>query len=77
MIQECVALANPSNGKVEFSSPPLNGSEALYSCDEGYILSGEETVTCLSHLKTVPGVWSRDPPICNGERLSYNHVTVL
>ena len=70
MVQECVALANPSNGKVELSLPPLNGSVAVYSCDEGYILSGEETITCLSNLKTVPGVWSGGPPICNGETLS-------
>ena len=71
-----MVIVNPSNGKVELSSPLLNGSVAVYSCDEASILGGEETVTCLyitclNNFKTVPENVVRrcpGPPICNGEK---------
>lgn len=50
-------LPNPSNGEVVYTSR-LNGSEAFFKCNEGYILSGAKRTTCLSNPDTVLGVWS-------------------
>ena len=68
VIQECVELPNPSNGEVVYTSR-LNGSEALFKCSEGYILTGANKTTCLSNPDTVKGVWSADSPVCNSENI--------
>ena len=64
-----MSLPNPRNGDVMYSSSPiLNGSEADFTCDEGYILSGADKISCLRNPETVHGVWSGLPPVCNSER---------
>ena len=42
----------------EYGSVILEGSIATYSCDVGYELIGETTVTCSN------GTWSASPPTC-------------
>lgn len=64
-----MGLPNPRNGEVLYSSSPiLNGSEAVFTCNDGYIMSGADRISCLSNPKTVHGVWSTLPPACNSER---------
>lgn len=63
-----MSLPNPSNGEVVYSSSPsLNGSEAVFTCNEGYIMSGADRVMCLRNPETVHGVWSTVSPVCNSE----------
>ena len=61
-------LPNPSNGEVVYTSR-LNGSEALFKCSEGYILSGANRTTCLSNPDTVLGDWSAASPVCNSKNI--------
>ena len=66
VIQDCGPPPTTGDGTVEFNST-MNGSVAIYSCDEGYTLNGQEIITCLNNLDTIPGVWSDEPPMCNSE----------
>ena len=56
---ECLDLAYPEHGNVEYTDPPEYESEALYSCDSGFFVNGPETVTC-----QWDGTWS-DTPTCD------------
>ena len=49
---DCGTIEAPENGTVSVSSTTYN-SRANYSCNEGYILIGDESVTCLAS-----GMWS-------------------
>ena len=57
---QCNALSDPDNGAVNTTGTKV-GDSATYSCDSGYELRGNTTVTC--HLN---GDWSESPPICEG-----------
>ncbi|XP_065189195.1 sushi, von Willebrand factor type A, EGF and pentraxin domain-containing protein 1-like isoform X2 [Sycon ciliatum] len=54
----CSALMNPTLGTVRV---PANEylSKATYSCNDGYVLSGDAVTTCL-----LTGLWSTSPPTC-------------
>ncbi|KAH3889331.1 hypothetical protein DPMN_013385 [Dreissena polymorpha] len=58
-IKNCGSLTYPDNGLVL----TVHGTEYLkianYSCNQGYIISGVSTRTCLSS-----GIWSASPPTC-------------
>ncbi|XP_072164876.1 sushi, von Willebrand factor type A, EGF and pentraxin domain-containing protein 1-like [Diadema setosum] len=59
----CGKLNDPENGNVQ-DNPRTFESEATYSCNDGYELSGEPTRTCESNNNG--GVqWSGDAPTCN------------
>ena len=49
---DCGTIEAPENGAVSVISTTYN-SRANYSCNEGYILIGNESVTCLAS-----GMWS-------------------
>ena len=51
---DCDTIEPPVNGAVSFSSTTYN-STASFSCNDGYILAGDETITCLAS-----GMWSID-----------------
>ena len=57
----CPRLFNPANGRV---SAPLRtvGSEATYSCIDGYRLEGASTRVCQGNSD-----WSGEEPVCVGE----------
>lgn len=59
-VVQCPSLSSPSNGRVRVSGR-TPGSEARYSCNEGYQLEGSVTRRCLNE-----GVWSSQEPICIG-----------
>ena len=63
--EACPPLAAPENGKVEVSGQ-TRGSNATYSCNIGFELSGPETVQCTDEF-----LWSSDPPTCIGEVLMH------
>ncbi|KAM5293727.1 membrane cofactor protein isoform 3-T3 [Glossophaga mutica] len=56
----CPQLGDPVNGQVSGTSQ--FGSEAQYTCNEGYYLVGEATLYCELSGDTVG--WSADPPHC-------------
>ena len=55
---------SPANGIVTISgnSP---GDKATHSCDTGFELVGDDTLTC-----GLDGMWSPDPPVCRRELTS-------
>ena len=70
----CPDLPVLTNGKVTFSTdtvaPFSLTTMATYSCDQGYGLSGGNTIrTCDPNADNTnrEGVWSEDAPTCEGE----------
>ena len=51
----------PENGEVVVNGM-TPGDTAMYSCDMGFELVGDDTVTCGDD-----GVWSAEPPVCRRE----------
>ncbi|CAI8036467.1 Sushi, von Willebrand factor type A, EGF and pentraxin domain-containing protein 1 [Geodia barretti] len=55
---DCGSLTDPVNGAVTVTNTTFN-STATYSCNDGYSLVGDTTITCLAS-----GLWSGDEPTC-------------
>ncbi len=60
-VVSCSVLVAPSNGTLTGDSVSY-WSEVTYSCDLGYILSGDADRTCQAD-----GVWSGSDPVCNSK----------
>ena len=62
----CPSLPVPSSGAVVYSSPGPDsyevGATAMYSCNTGYGISGDQTRTCGSD-----GTWSGTGTFCVGQ----------
>ena len=54
----CPDLDDPENGAVTLSGRG-DGDTAEYSCNEGYVLVGDQTRTCMSNSQ-----WSGAAPTC-------------
>lgn len=59
-VLQCVDLEDPPNGNVIFSGS-LFGSQANYSCDQGFNLIGVSMRTCQAN-----ELWSGSEPTCEG-----------
>ena len=46
-------------------TPPVVGTTATYTCNEGYTLDGTNVRTCLQAVNN--GTWTSINPSCNGE----------
>ena len=57
----CGNLSNPVDGEVRADGNTF-GSQANYSCSEGYVLNGNSTRMCQSD-----GQWSGSEPRCEGQ----------
>ena len=57
----CGNLTDPVNGSVDQTTGTLLGWTANYSCNTGYNLEGNSTLTCQA-----PGNWSGGAPTCQG-----------
>ena len=57
----CANLSSPVNGTVSLDANTV-GSQANYSCSEGYTLNGTTTRVCQAD-----GQWSGSEPICEGQ----------
>ena len=58
---KCPDLSRPSNGVLTVNSISV-GSTANFSCNSGYFLVGEPSLTCGGD-----GTWSAEPPQCIGK----------
>ena len=65
----CDALGNPFNGQAVFIEMVF-GSQANYSCLEGYTLIGNSTRVCQADRQ-----WSGNEPICEGLSNSLYNIT--
>ena len=65
----CPALENPPNGNLVLSGNTV-GETADYTCNTGFILVGDSTLTCGGD-----GQWSGSPPVCNRKYLSKNQAS--
>ena len=70
----CEELSAPDNGEISVAPGPNSlsqglGSVATYSCDPGYTLVGQTTMTCedTNGGTVTTGIWSGTPPYCQGE----------
>ena len=63
-VNMCPTLDDPANGNLVLSGN-TSGETADYTCDTGFILVGDSTLTCGGD-----GQWSGNPPVCNREYLS-------
>lgn len=61
----CDQLLSPANGLVMFTDGDNVSSNANYSCDVGYKLTGDENRTCTTDGTTVPQ-WTGTDPTCDG-----------
>ena len=55
----CPTLVPPANGNLVLSGNTV-GETASYTCNTGFILEGDSTLTCGED-----GQWSGSPPVCN------------
>ena len=59
---DCGSLSDPKNGDIKISRTTFGG-KAVYSCDEGHILThGNRVRVCQAN-----GQWSGTAPICRGK----------
>ena len=72
LVITCDDLPDPPNGEISFTidnTAPFDfGTNATYSCDSGFGLSGEDTVrTCDGDGSSPKGEWTGDAPTCDGQ----------
>ena len=67
----CPTLDDPANGNLVLSGNTF-GETALYTCNTGFILVGDSTLTCRGD-----GQWSGSPPVCNRKYLSKMYTRLL
>ena len=58
-VLECSDLDDPPNGEVTLPTERIVGSEATYTCNEGFSLSGNSMRRCQTD-----GLWSGSAPTC-------------
>ena len=58
---DCGPLSSPLNGNVATPSDTTVGNVALYSCDEGLVLTGSTARVCGND-----GLWTPEAPTCEG-----------
>lgn len=57
-VVKCSSLKTPANGRMQLTKISFNG-RAKFTCDDGFNLIGEDTLTCLAS-----GSWSSEVPTC-------------
>ena len=61
LVINCTVLEDPDNGELHIGGVSF-GSEVFYSCDKGFILTGDTNRTCQAD-----GNWTGSAPVCNGK----------
>ena len=65
IVDSCGSLPPPENGAVDASITTV-GSVATYSCDNGFLISGDSQRNC-----QMDGFWSGSAPTCLGIMIIY------
>ena len=60
-VVDCGNLTHPANGQVDHTAGTTFGQTATFSCNTGYNLVGDSTLTCQA-----TGNWSGSAPTCAG-----------
>ena len=60
IVDGCGSLSPPENGMVDASITTV-GSVATYSCNNGFLISGDSQRNC-----QIDGFWSGSAPMCSG-----------
>ncbi len=67
----CSILEPIVNGMIGYSpditAPFDYGTNATYSCNDGFFLEGSEIINCDGDGSSVNGEWADDPPQCTGK----------
>ena len=66
----CSELSHPANGGVTWTGR-TSGSTAIYFCDSGYQLTGDQTRACNN------GIWSGEEPTCTRMKLHNTHTYII
>ena len=64
-VNMCPTLVPPANGNLVLSGNTF-GETASYTCNTGFILVGDPTLTCQSD-----GFWSGPEPTCEGKNANF------
>ena len=59
--ETCSTVSSPANGAVSMSQQGST-TMASFTCDVGYSLAGDTSITCL-----ISGTWSSTPPTCGND----------
>ena len=70
-VNVCPTLVPPANGNLVLSGNTV-GETANYTCNTGFILEGDPTLTCGGD-----GQWIGNPPVCNRKYLSKMYTRLL
>ena len=66
----CSSLSSISSGVIAYipdTTPPFDlGTVAVYLCNEGFNLTGNNLRTCSGDGSSVSGVWGGSAPVCAG-----------
>jgi len=68
LVVDCGGLQPPENGNVTLSDTTI-GSQANYSCNTGFTLTGIATRECLES-----GEWNNSAPTCERELVQIVHI---
>ena len=66
----CPTLVPPADGNLVLSGNTF-GETANYTCNTGFILEGDPTLTCGGD-----GQWIGSPPVCNRKYLSKMYISL-
>ncbi|XP_064384964.1 uncharacterized protein LOC135333878 isoform X2 [Halichondria panicea] len=62
----CSSLSPIANGMIDYESITYNfGTSAIYTCNDGFFLSGRNSRRCGGDGTSVDGMWSETAPICS------------
>lgn len=65
-VVDCGTLPSPENGEVVLSEGTQFLATAEYTCEQLFVLEGEDIRTCLPS-----GEWSGEEPVCSRESAIY------
>ena len=67
----CPDLSDPSNGNIIYvndtRAPFELGTQAMYTCDEGFVLAGNDVARVCMANEISEGVWSGEALACQGK----------
>ena len=63
----CNALTEPDNGGVDFTNRLRVGSNAQFTCKDGFVIKGKNPLTCILDKSGRRAKWNGKPPKCKSK----------